>query len=62
MQLYHLTPEMYRYVKSINDIDNNDLAQFGLTMLQPTYSNVHGGIGVVGAYSVSESGWMQRKE
>ena len=62
VQLYHLTPEMYRYVKSVNDIDNNDLAQFGLTMFQPTYSNVHGGIGVVGAYSVSESGWMQRKE
>lgn len=62
IQLYHLTPEMYLYVKSINDIDNNELAKVGFSMIQPTYSNVHGGLGVVGAYNVSESGWMQRKE
>ena len=62
VQLYHLTRELYRYAKSINDIDNNGLAKVGFSMIQPTYSNVRGGIGVVSAYNVSESGWMQRKE
>ena len=33
VQLYHLTPEFYRYVKSINDVDNNDLASAGLSMV-----------------------------
>ena len=62
VQLYHLTPEMYRYMKSINDIDNNELAKVGFSMIQPTYSNVDGGLGIVSAYNVSESGWLQLNE
>jgi hypothetical protein len=57
VQLYHLTPEMYRYVKSINDVDNNDLVEGGFSMVQLTYSNVRGGIGIVGGYGYSESDW-----
>ncbi len=56
--LFHLTPEFYRYVKSVNDIDNNELAQSGLSMLSPTYSNVRGGIGIVGGYCMTQSNWM----
>ena len=58
VELYHLTPEFYHYVKSINDVDNNDLAESGLSMLSPTFSNVRGGIGLVGGYCVAESNWM----
>ena len=58
VQLYHITPEFYRYVKSINDVDNNKLAQNGFSMILPTFSNVSGGSGVVGAYSLSESEWL----
>lgn len=58
VQLYHLSPEFYRYVKSINDIDNNNLAQRGLSMLLPTYTNVSGGVGILGAYWMTESGWL----
>ena len=57
VELYHLTPEFYRYVRSINDVDNNELAEGGFAMIQPTFSNVCGGIGVVGGYGYSESGW-----
>ena len=59
VQLYHLTPEFYHYLKSINDVDNNDLAQSGLSMLSPTFTNVQGGIGIVGGYSQSNSRWLQ---
>ena len=53
--LYHLTPEFYRFVKSINDIDNNELAQSGFSLLSPTFTNITGGIGILGAYAVAES-------
>ena len=58
VQFYHLTPEVYHYARSINDVDNNELAEGGFSMIHPTYSNVRGGIGVVGGYGYSESGWM----
>ncbi|MCR5159880.1 MAG: DUF4249 domain-containing protein [Prevotella sp.] len=62
VQLYHLTPEFYRYVKSINDVDNNDLAEAGLSMVQPARSNVQGGIGIVGGYHMSQSNWMSAEQ
>ena len=55
VQLYHLTPEFYRFVKSINDVDNNELAQGGFSLLSPTFTNVAGGIGIVGGYALAES-------
>ena len=57
VQLYHITPEFYHYVKSINDVDNNGLAERGFAIIEPTYSNVLGGIGMVGGYGYSESNW-----
>lgn len=58
VQLYHLTPEFYRYVKSINDVDNNDLAEGGFSMVQPACSNIQGGIGILGGYFMYQSNWM----
>ena len=61
VQLFHLVPEFYRYVKSINDLDNNELAQGGFSLLSPTYTNVHNGIGIVGGYCMSQSNWLTRE-
>ena len=60
VELYRITPEMYRYLKSINDVDNNELAQSGFSTLMPTYSNVHNGIGVVGGFALSKSEWIPK--
>ena len=57
VELYHVTPEMFHYLKSINDVDNNELAQGGFSMMMPTFSNVRGGIGTVGGYALSKSEW-----
>lgn len=57
VQLYRLTPELYHYVKSLNEIDNNALAQAGFAMLMPTFTNIHRGIGVLAGYQVSTSPW-----
>ena len=57
-ELYRITPETYRYLKSINDVDNNELAQIGFSMLVPTYSNVTDGIGIVGGFALSTTEWL----
>ena len=54
---YHLSPEYYQFVKSLNDANNNGMAEYGLSTITPTFSNVHGGLGFVGAYAVSYSDW-----
>ncbi len=56
--LYHLSPEFYRFVKSINDIENNKLAKAGLSQITPTYTNVRGGAGVVAGYNSCVSNWQ----
>jgi hypothetical protein len=58
VELYHVTPTYYRFLKSINDARNNDWAKVGLRQIAPTYSNVNGGLGVVAGYNASVSGWM----
>lgn len=60
VELYHITPEMFRYLKSINDVDNNELAEGGFSILTPTFSNVRGGIGIVGGYALSASEWKPK--
>lgn len=59
--LYRLTPDYYRYLKSINDIENNELAQGGFAQLMPTFSNVSGGLGLMGGFWASESEWIEIK-
>ena len=55
---YRLTPEYYRFVKSVNDANNNGMAEYGLSTITPTFSNVNGGLGFVGAYAAVVTDWL----
>lgn len=54
VQLYHITYSMYRFLKSINDQDNNEFGKYGLSFIRPTYSNIINGCGVMGGYTIDE--------
>lgn len=56
---YHLTPEFYHYLKSVNDIYNNELGKNGLAPMRSHYSNVAGGIGLVGGCQLLETSWIE---
>lgn len=58
VQLYHITPEFYHFIKSINDTNNNELGNYGISFVQPGYSNIINGIGIVGGYSMKETKWI----
>ena len=53
VDLYKVTPEYYRFLKSINDAQSNSWADVGLMQVTPTYSNVKEGFGVVAGYNIS---------
>lgn len=55
VRFYRIDASLYRFLKSINDMQGNDLAQYGLAPILPTYSNIHGGIGILGGCSASEA-------
>ena len=55
VQLCKVTPEYYRFLKSINDAQSNSWADAGLMQVTPTYSNVKGGFGVVAEFNVCEA-------
>ena len=58
LRLYTLSPEMYRYLKSLNDNANNELGHVGLAPLRNLYTNVEGGFGVLGGCRIVETGWL----
>lgn len=58
VEVLHLTPELYRFLQSINAVENSDLAQHGLAQIQPTLSNVHGGFGLIAGWNVSRSDFV----
>ena len=58
VELYKLTPEYYRFVKSVNDAKNNELGAWGLSQVTPTHTNIIGGIGLMGGYNVAQSNWI----
>lgn len=58
-QLFVLSPEFYSMLKSINDINNNDLGTNGLSFIFSSYTNVNGGYGCVAGYSMNETTWMK---
>lgn len=58
VEMMHIGQEMYKYLKSINDINNSDLSAYGLALITPTFSNVNGGIGVMAGYSEVDSPWI----
>lgn len=53
--LYKIDTALYRFLKSINDMNDNDLAKYGLAPILPTYSNVSGGLGVIGGCGVEKA-------
>lgn len=57
--LYRISPEFYRFLKSYNDMANNELAQGGFALVAPTLSNVSGGFGLLGTYATGWSDWKR---
>lgn len=55
VRMYRIDASLYRFLKSLNDMQGNDLAQYGLAPILPTYSNMRGGIGILGGCSASEA-------
>lgn len=55
--LYKIAPEYYYFLKSINDVENNELAKGGFAQLMPTYTNIRQGVGVMGGYWWQASEW-----
>ena len=59
--LYKISPEFYRFLKSINDMNNNDLAQKGFSQIMPTISNIKGGIGILAGCNESRSNIIKKE-
>lgn len=59
MYFYTLSPELYRFLKSLNDNNNNELGNKGLAPLRSNYSNVENGIGVLGGCQLTETEWLK---
>ena len=57
--LYSFSEELYNYLKADYNMTNNELSEIGLSPASFTYTNVKDGIGVCGAYTVSESDWIK---
>ena len=59
VELFSLSPDFYQVLKSINDINNNDIGTHGLAFIQPTYTNISGGYGCVAGYGCVKSQWLE---
>ena len=55
--VYQLSPELFHYGKAVYHSNFDFLSNMGLTPANFTYSNISGGLGVVGALSRTESGF-----
>jgi hypothetical protein len=55
LTLFRLSDELYNYCKAQYLIDFNMLSNFGVTPPNFTYSNIYGGLGVVGGLSYATS-------
>lgn len=58
VQLIRLTPQYYNFLKSLNEIRNNDMAKYGLSQISPTASNITSGLGLFGAWNSSKTNWI----
>ncbi len=56
IEVFHLSDELYNYCKAQYLMDFNILSNFGVTPPNFTYSNIEGGLGVVGGVSRTSSG------
>lgn len=59
MYFYKLSPELYKYLKSLNDIKNNELGNKGLAPIRSSYTNIENGIGILGGCQVTETEWLE---
>ena len=59
VEQFSLSPEFYQMLKSINDINNNDIGAHGFAFIQPTYTNITGGYGCVAGYGCVKSQWLK---
>ena len=57
--LFALSTEYDSMLRSLNDINNNDLGKYGLAFAYSTYTNIRGGYGCIGAYTVSVGDWLK---
>ncbi len=60
--LYRLSPETYRFAKAVYQSGMDFLANMGLIPANFTYSNVEGGLGVVGALSCDTADFLEADE
>lgn len=58
VEVYRLSEELYNYLKARYLMNFNLLSNFGVTPPNFTYSNVRGGLGIVGGISGTRSEWF----
>ena len=58
VRLYRFSKEFFRYGVALEHIRDNDLAEVGLAPAAYAYTNIHGGVGILGAYTVRETNWF----
>ena len=56
--LFTLSKELYKYLWSVNRLNNNELGKVGLAPIYKKYTNVVNGVGIVGACNIYETEWM----
>ena len=59
VELYRLSEELYNYFKAQYLMEFNMLSNFGVTPPNFTYSNVLGGLGIVGGISGVRTQWLE---
>jgi hypothetical protein len=64
VELFRISPKYYRFLQSLNEINNNELARNGFSKIRPTATNIDGGFGVMGGWNMAKTQWIQeiRKE
>lgn len=58
INLYTLSEAFYKYLKNVNEINNNQLGDSDLAPKRPSYTNIENGFGVLGGYSLVQSEWI----
>lgn len=57
--LYTLSAEFFKYLDSLNKINKNGVGNHGFSPIIYQFSNVEGGIGVVGGCQIIETEWLK---
>ena len=61
IQFFKITHEYYKFIKTLNNMNGNDLAEYGFSPVTPIFKNVKNGFGIVGGYNMVESPWYLYK-